>query len=321
MKKLLNYILAIIMIINCTVMFSISSQADFSSKLPSIPIGEPKINIEKIFEEKLIKERIEKDVNILCRKDNLTNFTYEPSMYLLDYAVSVDFWDNNISNYYDMIQNIDYNYPTIFVPILSVMTDSHGNASNREIGYIKLYYDCFENDYRHIVGIYNITSDDFTETRPSGFFESVTDYLVENRINAQQVFLIRYPSSLSNGQEVVAVIHSDSDTIMLDISNTCRNNKDWQDNPRAYSIKNYRTLRVKAEKDIYQPARDLENNPAGGFVDNVNKNNDNNNSNYKLVKNIILISVAVIAVIAISVILLVIKNTHKARSEKNPTSK
>mgnify|MGYP004613048903 FL=1 len=313
MKKLLNYILAIIMIINCIVMFSISSQADFSSKLPSIPIGEPKINIEKIFEEKLIKERIEKDVNILCRKDNLTNFTYEPSMYLLEYGVSIDFWNNNISNYYDMIQNIDYNYPTIFVPILSVMTDSHGNASNREIGYIKLYYDCFENDYRHIVGIYNITSDDFTETRPSGFFESVTDYLVENRINAQQVFLIEYPSSLTDGQEVVAVIHSNSDTIMLDISNTCRNNKDWQDNPRAYSIKDYRTLRVKAEKDIYKHA--------GGFVDNVNKNNDNNNSNYKLVKNIILISVAVIAVIAISVILLVIKNTRKARSEKNPTAK
>ena len=134
MKKLLNYILAIIMIINCIAMFSISSQADFSSKLPSTPIGEPKINIEKIFEEKLIKERIEKDVNILCRKDNLTNFTYEPSMYLLEYGVSIDFWNNNISNYYDMIQNIDYNYPTIFVPILPVMTDSHGNASNREIG-------------------------------------------------------------------------------------------------------------------------------------------------------------------------------------------
>ena len=102
------------MLINCTVMFSISSQADFSSKLPSIPIGEPKINIEKIFEEKLIKERIEKDVNILCRKDNLTNFTYEPSMYLLDYAVSIDFWDNNISNYYDMIQNITHNPPVNF---------------------------------------------------------------------------------------------------------------------------------------------------------------------------------------------------------------
>ena len=72
-------------------MFSISSQADFSSKLPSIPIGEPKINIEKIFEEKLIKERIEKRLNTLCERYNVPNYTYEPSMYLLDYAVSIDF--------------------------------------------------------------------------------------------------------------------------------------------------------------------------------------------------------------------------------------
>ena len=90
-----------------------------------------------------------------------------------------------------------------------------------------------------------------------GFYEEIADYIEQNNINATQTFLILYPYTRSSNREMIAVIQTEEDTIILDMYDTCHLTTSTNAPTIAYSVEEYRALRMEAEKTLYQNATDL----------------------------------------------------------------
>jgi hypothetical protein len=122
-----------------------------------------------------------------------------------------------------------------------------------------------KDEYRFDMVLYNL-SQAFRDKERMRFYEELTEYLNKTDTNADQVCLLRYVSSLSLNHEVVALIQSEQNTVILDISNSCRiqTDKDTQLSPVAYSIEEYRTRRLEVEKELYKTVDSWENVPSGG---------------------------------------------------------
>ena len=216
-------------------------------------VKEPDVDIESLIGERLTKEIADERYNTVSF-EKPEKYTYDTSVYLLEYNVGTDYWNNVTENNYKGLTEAIYgSYPTVYVPVFGDISDTNGEIHNRVIGYFKLDYDSHERDYRLTSAFYNLPSNDYKDRKTVGFFEKIQDFVSQNNITSEQVFLIKYPSSLSDDMEKIAVIKTADDTLILDVSGSVNANADktvWSD-VRSYSISEYRTLRLEAEKELY----------------------------------------------------------------------
>lgn len=265
MKKTKLLVIALCVIVSCCTCSAIICQAKTQERIESHSIGEPMIDVEDIIDRLVTDELVSERYNMF-HVEKPEHYTFDRSIFILEYYLGMDYWGRVKSfDYKGMTSCIDYRYPTIYIPLFGDIADSQGNLSNRSFGHIKLSYNVVKDEYRFDMVLYNL-SQAFRDKERMRFYEELTEYLNKTDTNADQVCLLRYVSSLSLNHEVVALIQSEQNTVILDISNSCRiqTDKDTQLSPVAYSIEEYRTLRMKVEKDIYDTAAGWENNPAGG---------------------------------------------------------
>lgn len=308
MKRTLSCITALLFIAGCFYCFKITGFAESSDKLLSKPIAAPIIDIETVLNNKVTEQIVEERYEMFPG-DKPKNYTFDTSVYLLEYDVSTNYWDSVTSlDYKGLTEKIDYKYPTIYIPLFGDIEDSKGNISNRTIGYIKLSYDLIKKDYRFNMVLYNLGSDNYKNRRTVGFYETITDYLSQSKTATQQVFLIRYPSSLTDEHEMVAVIQSKTDVIILDITNSCQvQTEKTSGQPTVYSVSEYRTLRMEAEKTVYQTAKEWETNPAGGVA-----NTEQNDKTVWIYFSLCIISATIILIGTLYFVFRKRRKTHSA---------
>lgn len=260
MKKMMKYVITLLLILGC--LFSLSTvclaetseTADSFQILPSEFIAEPKLDIETIIKNKVTEERVNESYK-MSSLDMPEKFTYDTSIYLVEYSVSTDYWDDvKTWDYKGLTDALYTDYPTIYIPLFADVADTNGNMHTRVIAYIKLYYNWLKSDYSFIMSTHQVTSEDYKNKKNAGFYENISFYLEENEIDAQQVFLIKYPSSLSTGKETITVIQTESDTLILDLDNTLYvdNDDKMSDRSVVYSISEYKPLRQQVEKEMYK---------------------------------------------------------------------
>lgn len=311
MKQIFNCVTALLCAVSCSFCFASAVFAEESNGLISLPIAEPAMDIETVINDTitdaLVKERYE-----TFALEKPENYTFDTSVYILEYNVSTDYWGEVTSfDYNGLTEKIDYNYPTIYIPLFGDIENSDGVISNRVIGSIKVYYNWMKNDYKFNMMLHNLESENYKNRINEDFYEKITDYISQNDIAAQQTFLIRYPSSLSFNQEVIAVIQSETDVVILDMFDTCRiQTESTVFQTIAYSVEEYRSLRMEAEKTIYQKAEDWETNPAGGIA---------NVSQDKAVKGLLfdVLPYALLVVVLVGAIFAVILIKRKKNNSKD----
>ena len=216
-------------------------------------IKEPKVDIELLIGERLTKEIADERYNTVSF-EKPEKYTYDTSVYLLEYNVGTDYWNSiTENNYTGLTEAIDYSYPTVYIPVFGDISDTSGEIHNRVIGYFKLDHDSHERDYRFSSAFYNLPGNDYKDRKNVGFFEKIQDFVSQNSITSEQVFLIKYPSSLSDDMEKIAVIKTADDTLILDVSGSVNANADKTafSEVHSYSVSEYRTLRLEAEKELY----------------------------------------------------------------------
>lgn len=120
--------------------------------------------------------------------------------------------------------------------------------------------------------------------------------------------MIRYPSSLSDGHEKIAVIQTKDNAVILDVSNSLNINMETREYS-AYTVSEYRTLRMEIEKNLYKTATGWDDNPVGGNVDLSQDEEHNPVGEWSLGVIIISIFVGVVA-------FLLFKKHHKRLSKK-----
>ena len=112
-------------------------------------------------------------------------------------------------------------------------------------------YDWTADDYKFRMTLYNLTSEDFKDKKNVWFYEKIVDYLNDRKEIAQQVLLIQCPTAGSHGSEQIALIQTENNTAILDISNTLRVETDETQTNQSfvYSISEYITLRKNVESN------------------------------------------------------------------------
>jgi len=250
MKKFSSFLISVLFICSCFSYLALTALAEGevteepSAKIPSNPLAEPVFDIENVIKEKITEEIIRERYNMFSAGQP-EEYTVGTSAYLLEYNVSSDYWESITAfDYEGLTEKIDYRYPTVYIPVFGDIADSKGIVHNRVIGYIKLYYNPTENDYRFNTALYNLKSSNYKDKLINPIYEDIANYLEQNKVDARQVFLIRNAGSFTNEQGKVAVIQTQTDTVILDVTNTLQTDPDIKvpDIPKAYSISNYRTL-------------------------------------------------------------------------------
>ena len=294
MKKIFIYIACLLM----TVAFIMLPLICFAGESNDInkPISVPKFNISEVIKEKVTEERV-KERYEMSKTFEPDVYTYDLNNYLLEYNVSTDYWNGVSTNdYKGLISQIDYNYPSIYIPIFANIKDTKGVEHNRVIGNIILKYNILKNDYIFSMMIYNLNNSDYLDEKSIGTYEKIKKYIDNSESKIEQIFLIRYPSSLSDDDEKIAVIKMQSDLKILDVSNSLKiNENDLIKN--EYTVEEYKSIRKEIEKDLYKNIDINEKNPAGVIF---NLNNDN--YNYKETFIFIFISIIILVSIGIFIV-------------------
>jgi hypothetical protein len=268
-----------------------------TTAISSSAIGQPENDIDTIIKENATEERVQEWYNMFKVDMPLT---YDTSIYLLEYHVSTEYWSEvSEMSYEGMIEPIK-SYPTIYIPLFGEIADTNGILFNRVIGYIKLSYDARDEGYKLRMTMYNLSSDSYKDRETFGFYENIVNYLNRDKVIAQQIFMIKYPSSLTDGQDIIAVIKTSDSTIILDVGDSLRTITLMSEiqTPHPYSITEYSSLRKEVEKEIYRTADGWENNPAGGNV--VQNQNDEITNEYLLLICLATLSFAVVITIVIT---------------------
>lgn len=308
MKKTTNTIIILLLLVGC--FFSVSTVAlaetsatsetsETSNSLPRLPskfIAEPKIDIEAVIKDKVTEERVNEryDVSFL---DMPEKFTYDTSTYLVEYSVDTDYWDNvKTLDYKGLTEAIYPSYPTIYIPIWADVSDPNGSISARVVAYIQLYHDVLDG-YRFSLQVHNIATPEYFDKSVVDYYEDLLFYLEESNTDAKQVFLINYPSSLTYRKEKIAIIQTESDSVVLDLFNTLKidNGNKESDRSLVYSIAEYKPLRQELEKELYQTVSSWEEVRFGGDVND--QPNDEKNTWIIFIPSIIAIMVALGTVI------------------------
>ena len=273
-KKSTHIIFVLLLFALCFSAFSICCYAeDFKlsadvNVIPSNPIGEPKFDIpsmiQRVVTEELVRERYE-----IYRTEKPKNYRYDQSFYLIEHGVSKEYWEEMSEMSYQGLteksDNFDCNYPTVYIPIFGDVPDEKGALQNRFIGYIRLHYNSFAKDYLFQLVLYSIADPDFKEKKNIWFYDDIVDYLSQNNVVAQQIFLIRHPLSMRESEGRVAVVQTnDGNVTILDVSNTLQLDDSKKTANIAYTIQEYRSLRLNVEKELYQAGDGAEHLGGGG---------------------------------------------------------
>lgn len=295
---------------------------DIKGILPCKPVVKPPIEIETVLNEATVQEIAEKRMQyeLVCDK----------TVYLLEYNVGTKYWNNVKSfDYEGLTEQFDSeDYPDILFPMWHEFTDPKGQKSTRVVGYLRYRYNWFSIKYECIEVGYAPHKDElplkseynerFWNRLTQAYYERIADYLAANDIDAKQMFMIRYPSSFSECHEVAAVIQTETDLFILDISNSVHADLDYGDNyywfdiyskPVLYSVEEYRTLRLEAEKEVYKGRRRL-----GPFFGSAG---DLQGISFLSVLLFILTGVVVLSAIVFFVIRLVRKKNSKQLGDSN----
>ena len=253
MNKIKKYITAFFFIIAFTCCFSAIIFADSSTQIVSKPLSEPAVNIDEL----LNSERTKAIIN-----DRFTSsffeypddYTYDTSVYLLQYNVSQDYWDNVTSfDYEGLTAGLEQPYPTIHLPVFGSIANSNGLVHKRVIGHLTFSYNPLKKEYTINASYCNPKDPEYTDNNIYHFYEEIRQCVNLSQTPIQQVFLIRYPGSSSPTHETIAVLQTGKDAIILDIGNTCHAGENGQ-SPTfslAYSIEDYYSLRKPIEEELY----------------------------------------------------------------------
>lgn len=260
MKKAIRITTTILTVICCLFPLSVCcfasiSTAEINSVVISEPIGTPKIAIETVINDLVTKERVEERYGLYRSMKKPDRVTYDTSVYLLEYLVSPEYWNEVSTMDYDgLTAQIFCDYPTIIIPLFGDITDTSGKTTNRVIGHIKLCYKyLFEDGWKYCfhMFLYNLESEEFRNRKNVWYYEQIADYIAKSDKNIHQVFQISYPSALSEGMEIIAVIKTEDDVMIMDYSDSLKiDNGPFYDYV-IYSVPEYREKRLQVEKEIY----------------------------------------------------------------------
>ena len=246
-----------------------AESSSFSNDLKafsSSPIGTPEVDIVSLIREKVTKERVDSQYALyspgtiglpsVCR--------FDPAVYVLQYSVSTSFWSNvTEANYTGITEGVKQSYPTVYVPLFGAISDSSGVSHTRVIGHVKLSYDWKDREYDFGLSLYGFSTSNYRDGEMRSF-EKLLNYLEKSEHNAEQVFLLRHPNAHSDFMETVAVVKTDSDTVILDLSDSLHLTSSTSVPAVAYSVEEFRTRRLEAEKELYKNAGSWENVQFGG---------------------------------------------------------
>ena len=300
MKITIRIILNVLLIAICVSIFSIgcfakgSKSSDNFIAFPSNVIDESKVDIPSLISEKVTKEQVDKLYDFYFSKLGLPEIYYlDPDIYVLEYYASRSYWSGiSEMNYKGLTENWSTvsAYPTIYIPLIGVISDTQGEPHNRVIGYVKLSYDWINEEYSCSPVLYTYSADNYKDgqSRP---FEALLNYLTQSKTVAEQVFLLRHQNSLSDFTETIAVIKTEDDTVILDISDSLHLTSSVDDPAVAYTIEEYRMRRLEVEKELYKTVDRWEDVQYGGSGASSNQN-QSKNSTEKWVAGILCVSLA-----------------------------
>jgi len=243
LKTVILMIVSVLIGLSCLTVTSLA----VSPVIPSLPLEEVEIPIETLIAQKAPKEKVEEQYRMFS-VDRPETFAYDPSRYLLIYNASHDFWKTLPStSYEDLVAGLAHPYPDVYIPYYG-----DGDTADRVIGSAKLVHDSMAKDWSLRVSIHNVPSQAFKDKTVVDPYEYIIDYLAQSEKAPQQVFLLRHFSSYAEGQEIVAVLKFETDTVILDVSNSAHvEGQEETIIPTAYTVEEFRTLRLAAEEDIY----------------------------------------------------------------------
>ncbi len=240
LKTVILMIVSVLIGLSCLTVTSLA----VSPVIPSLPLEEVEIPIETLIAQKAPKEKVEEQYRMFS-VDRPETFAYDPSRYLLIYNASHDFWKTLPStSYEDLVAGLAHPYPDVYIPFYG-----DGDTADRVIGSAKLAHDSMAKDWSLRVSIHNVPSQSFKDKTVVDPYEYITDYLAQSEKAPQQVFLLCHFGSTHDGHETVAVLRFETETVILDISNSAH--VDGQEEkivPTAYTVEEFRALRLAAEE-------------------------------------------------------------------------
>lgn len=273
--------------------------------IQSYPV-EKNINVPEIIKETLTDEMIEEDLSRIDRRYNQEKCFVDKDRFILEYNVPTTYWEKvESANYIGLTEQLN-DFPSIYVPVLAnIIID--GDQITRVIGHYKLYYDFALQQYNTMLSLMNSTSQSFISGENIHFYEIIGDYIEKNSRKANQAIIIRYPDSLNDYMEKIAIVfNDDKEPIILDFCNSLHLDN-YQQKNSYYSINEYKELRMQVEKEIYNNYTSVDNMMSGGRAGT--NNNSKTLSNITTIKKIII--VVTVFLFTIFAILILIKSLYR----------
>ena len=284
--------------------------ADSIWDIQSYPVGKT-INVLEIIKETLTDEMLEEDLARIDRRYNQEKCFVDKDRFILEYNVPTTYWENVKSANYKCLTEQLNEYPSIYVPVLAnIVIDDE--QSTRVVGHYKLYYDFALQHYATMLSLMNSTSQSFISGDNIHFYEIIGDYIDKNTREANQAIIIRYPDSLNDYMEKIAIVfNDDNDPVILDFSNSLHLDA-YQQKNSYYSVNEYKELRMKVEKEIYNSYTSVDNMMSGGRAgSNNNSKSFSNNTTIKIV-----IILTTVFLLTISTILILSKSLRRKERRK-----
>ncbi len=272
MKTVFNLVLSAIV---CLLVISITGVVCSGAvyDVPSKSINNS-VDVQSVIHEVLTEEEIAESYSRMDTRYCPENYAVDIDKYVIEYGVSTTFWENaKWTDYQGFAETVD-STPTVYVPVLAEIPDGQGQVRERVIGHCKVYYDFFKNGYIMTMVIKNTTAPGFAEGEIVHFYEEIGNYLNSNNLDADQVVIIRYPNSYNDFSEKVAFIICGEEIVVFDFSNSLHlDNKEIR--KKAYSVDEYRELRLNVEESIYKGQNDIGGEVGGlsGTSDTTGRNN------------------------------------------------
>ena len=278
--------------------------------IQSYPVGN-NINVLEIIKDTLTDEMLEEDFARIDKRYNQEKCFVEKDRFILEYNVPTTYWQNVKSANYKCLTEQLNEYPSIYVPVLAnIVTDSE--QITRVVGHYKIYYDSTLKHYTTMVSFMNSTSPSFISGENIHFYEIIGNYIDNNTREANQTIIIRYPDSLNDYMEKIAIVfNNDNDPIILDFSNSLHLEA-YQHNNCSYSVDEYKEIRMQVEKKIYNNYSSVDNMMSGGRVDTHNSGNNLNKTS--TIKMIIIYSAAFL--LTISAILIISRSLRRKTTKR-----
>jgi hypothetical protein len=229
-------------------------------QLPSAPINGDRVDVDKLVSELVSYEKIDELYSVGMDANNRPeSYTFDLSVYILKYNVSSDYWDNVSSCGYDgLTSELDSEKPTVLIPLFGEIENADGAMVERVVGYAKLVYGKSEYSLSFDGASLKSNEGNYSGLRYSNFYEVIAEYVAENGIEVKQIILLCHSTSRYFGHDTVAVVKTETEEFILDFSNSSGKNLSEENGynygilgkPTAYSIEDFRALRIAHEKEI-----------------------------------------------------------------------